>query len=169
MAKRSTLQRSGQAMIFNFLLNEVLASQIADDYRFWVVAPWVTDFRLPTPYHASFGDVVSPRQDVIHLFDVLAQIASNGGHVCVVVGPDREYHGPLRQLAERSARIAVRMLGELHAKAYAGRYGALNGSLNLTGSGVGQNIELYDYCSDDQGVAEIRQRCRELFERAEAL
>lgn len=168
MAKRSTLQRSGQAMIYNFLLNEVLASQTTEDYTFWVVSPWVTNFRLPTPYHVSFAEVVTTRQEALHLFDVLQQIAANGGRVRLTVGPRADYSA-LRRLAERSARIEVRVLKELHAKAYAGRYGALNGSLNLTGSGVNHHIELYDYRYDERGIAEIRQRCSELFERAEAL
>lgn len=169
MAKRSTLQRSGQAMIYNFLLNEVLASQTTEDYAFWVVSPWITNFRLPTPYHVSFAEVVATRQETLHLFDVLHQMASHGGRVRLTVGPYPDYYPALRQLAERSAHIEVRVLKDLHAKAYAGQYGVLNGSLNLTGSGVNHNIELYDYRYDALGIAEIRQRCSELFDQAEAL
>lgn len=169
MAKRSTLQRSGQAMIFNFLINEVLASQVVPHYMFWVVAPWVTNFRLPTPYHVSFAEVIATRHESLHLFDVLYQMAMNGGHVHIVVGSDRHYHDPLRRLAERNERISVRMLDDLHAKAYIGYYGALDGSFNLTGSGVSQNIELYNYCYDDRGIAELRQKCQQLAAQSEAL
>lgn len=169
MTRRSTLQLSGQAMLFNFWLNEVLATQVTDDYLLWIAAPWVTDFRLPAPYHVSFADVVATRSDTLSLFDVLAQLAANGGTVKMVVGDDAEHHPPLRQLALRYQRVDVRVLPKLHAKAYAGRYGALFGSLNLTASGVGHNAELYDYHFDERGIAEVSEHCRELFERGVAL
>ena len=165
MTRRSTLQMSGRAMLFNFWLNEVLGVQTTDDYMMWIAAPWVTNFRLPAPYHVSFTDVVATRGDALHLFDVLGQIAALGGTVRMVIGADTEHHPPLRQLAERSSRIHVRLLPTLHAKAYAGRYGALTGSLNLTGSGVSRNAELYEYYHDERGIAEVTERCRELFER----
>ncbi len=169
MTKRSTIQRSGQAMIYNFLLNEVLASQVIDDYTFWVVAPWVTNFRVPTPYHVSFAQVVAVHGDSLHLFDLLRQIAMNGGTVRMVVGADATYHPPLRHLAESTPRIDVRVWAELHAKAYAGHFGALDGSLNLTSSGLSQNAELYDYRHDQRGIAEIAERCREFFDQGRSL
>lgn len=156
-------------MLFNFWLNEVLATQTADDYILWVAAPWVTNFRLPAPYHVSFADVVAIHGDALQLFDVLGQIAAIGGTVRIVVGDDTEHHPPLRQLSERYSRVSVRVLSTLHAKAYAGRYGALTGSLNLTGNGLGRNAELYEYHHDERGIAEVTERCRELFERGTVL
>jgi len=166
MAKRSTLQPSGKAMLYNFMLNEVLASQTAPDYQLWLVAPWVINFALPRPFHVSFAELVSTKQESLHLFDVLHQIAANGGRVLVTVGDDQRYHAPLRALRERNARIEVRVLPRLHAKAYVGRYGALNGSLNLTESGVNQNAELYDYAYDERSIAQLRRICAEHFDRA---
>lgn len=169
MARRSTLQLSGQAMIFNFWLNEVLAAQISDDYTFWVVAPWVTNFHLPAPYHVSFTDVVASRGEGLQLFDVLKQIAANGGMVRIVVGDDSEYHPPLRDLAAHYDRVQIRYLPKLHAKAYAGRYGALWGSLNMTGNAVSRNIELYEYYHDERGIAEVIERCHELYNQGVTL
>lgn len=166
MAKRSTLQRSGQAMIYNFLLNEVLASQLGGDYEFWIVAPWVTNFRLANPYYVSFQEVVETKQDSLHLFDVLHQISANGGRIYITVGSDTDYHPALKLLASRSDRIQVRVLSTLHAKAYVGRYGGLDGSLNLTDGGVNQNAELYTYCHDERSIAELRQICVQHFEQA---
>ncbi len=166
MAKRSTLQRSGQAMIYNFLLNEVLASQLGGNYEFWIVAPWVTNFRLANPYYVSFQEVVETKQDSLHLFDVLHQISANGGRIYITVGSDKEYHPALKLLASRSDRIQVRLLSTLHTKAYVGRYGGLDGSLNLTDGGVNQNAELYTYCHDERSIAELRQLCVQHFEQA---
>jgi len=89
MAKQSTqLQPSGQAMLYNFLLNEVLASQLVNNYTFWIVAPWVTNFRLNNPYYVSFQEIVETKQEYLYLFDILYQIASNGSDVKITVGSD---------------------------------------------------------------------------------
>ena len=170
MAKRSTREQgSGQAMIYNFLLNEVLASQAGEGHRLWLVAPWVSDFPLEGPYHVSFDELVDIRQDTLRLFDVLHQIAANGGQVRIAVGSDAQYHAPLRALARRDERITVHTYMPLHAKAYVGRFGALAGSLNLTGRGVHHNAELYDYYHDEKGIAEVRQFCSDIFDAGVAL
>nr|WP_255604027.1 phospholipase D family protein [Oscillochloris sp. ZM17-4] len=156
-------------MIFNFWLNEALAAQTADDYTLWIAAPWVTNFRLPAPYHVSFAEVVTSRSETLQLFDILAQIAAVGGEIRIVVGDDAAHHPPLRQLAERHGRVQVRTFPPLHAKAYAGRYGAMTGSLNLTGNGVSRNVEIYEYHYDEQAIAQVTELCRDFFERGGAL
>lgn len=174
MAKQSTLLLpSGQAMFYNFLLNEVLASQLGDGYEFWIVAPWVKDFSLKKPYHVSFQEIVETKQESLHLFDVLHQIAANGGKVYITIGSDKEYYPSLRQLCKRNKNIRVHVFrstqNKLHTKAYVGRYGALDGSPNLTNNGVNQNIELFTYKYDKRSIAELYQICKQHFERAEAL
>lgn len=169
MGKQSTkLQPSGQAMLYNFLLNELLASQLKGSYEFWIVSPWVTNFRLDTPYYVSFQEIVETKQEALHLFDILHQIAANGGNVRITVGSDdsdSRYHPPLRQFSRSCDRIEIRVLPELHTKAYVGRYGSLDGSLNLTGGGVNQNIELYTYYHDERNIAQLRQICIHHFEQ----
>jgi len=170
VAKQSTqLQPSGQAMLYNFLLNEILASQLEGSYEFWIVSPWVTNFRLKEPYYVSFGEIVETKQEALHLFDILHQMAANGGKVYITVGSDKEYYPLLRQLSNKSDRIQVRTLLELHAKAYVGRYGAVDGSLNLTAGGVNQNIELYTYYYDERNIAQLRQVCTKHFEQGLSL
>lgn len=169
MAKRSTLQKSGQAMIFNFWLNEMLAAQTSADYMIWIAAPWVTDFPMPQRYQGAFTDLVSPRTNELRLFDVIGQIAAVGGSVRIVVGGDASHHEPLRQLAEGYQRIEVRKLPMLHAKVYAGRYGAMTGSLNLTGSGTARNIEIYDYAHDERSIALAAEQCSIFFDQGIAL
>ena len=53
--------------------------------------------------------------------------------------------------------------------AYAGHYGVLSGSLNLTGSGVHRNAELYDYAHDARSIAELRTLAAELFAKGRPL
>lgn len=166
MAKQSTqLQPSGQAMLYNFLLNEILASQLEGRYRFWIVSPWVTNFRLEKPYYVSFQEIVETKQEALHLFDILHQIAANGGDVYMTIGDDPQYYSSLRQLSSKSDHIQVKTLSKLHAKAYVGRYGAVEGSLNLTGGGVNQNLELFTYYHDERNIAQLRNRCIEYFEQ----
>ncbi len=169
MVQRSTHQPSGKAMFYNFLLNELLASQAVEGYELWALSPWVTNFALDRPYHVTFGELVSTRQEELHLFDVLRQVAANGGRVRITVGEDERYHPPLRALREQSSRIEIRVHPQLHAKAYVGRFGAVAGSLNLTHGGVNRNAEIYTYAHDARTIAQLRQLCAEHFDRAEPL
>ena len=170
LAKQSTqLQPSGQAIFYNFLLNEILASQLEGSYQFWIVSPWVTNFPLDKPYYVSFQEIVETKQEALHLFDILHQIAANGGEVYMTVGNDTQYHPLLRQLSSKSDRIQARVLPKLHAKAYVGRYGAIEGSLNLTNGGVNQNLEMFTYYHDERNIAQLRKRCQEYFEQGLSL
>ena len=168
MAKQSTrLQPSGQATIYNFLLNEVLASQAGESSILWIVAPWIINFRLDNPYYVSFQEIVETRQEALHLFDIIHQIAANGNDVKIVAGMDTRYHSALKQLSQQSDRIFVRKLPDLHMKAYVGCYGAIDGSLNLTYSGINQNIELFTYYHDEHNICQLQQECERCFERGE--
>lgn len=169
MAKQSTKLPSGQATLYNFLLNEVLASQLSSGDTFFIVAPWVINFPLNNPYYVSFQEIVETRQETLHLFDILHQIATNGTDVKITVGTDLRYHSPLKQLSQQNIRIQTKVLPELHAKAYVGNYGAIDGSLNLTGNGVHKNLELFTYHHDERHRAELRQICLEHFEQGESL
>lgn len=170
MAKQSTkLQPSGQAMLYNFLLNEVLASQLEQQNSFWIVSPWVTNFRIDNPYYVSFQEIVEIKQDSLHLFDILHQIAANGVDIKIVVGEDSRYYSSLRQLHQQNQRISVRKLSNLHTKAYVGRCGAIDGSLNLTNGGLNQNIELFTYYHDELHICQLRQKAKEYFEQGEPL
>lgn len=165
MTQRSTRQPSGKAMLYNFLLNELLASQTIADYTFWVLSPWVTNFALERPYHITFSELVSTRHEELHLFDVLRQIAGNGGHVRITIGNDRRFDAPLRALREMSANIEIRVHTTLHAKGYVGHYAAVSGSFNFTDGGMHQNAEIYSYLHDEHSIANLRQRCAEHFEQ----
>lgn len=169
MAKQSTKLPSGQATLYNFLLNEVLASQLGSSDTFLIVAPWVTNFPLNNPYYVSFQEIVETRQETLHLFDILHQIATNGTDIKITVGKDSRYHSPLKQLSQQNIRIQTKVLPELHAKAYVGNYGAIDGSLNLTNNGVHKNLELFTYYHDELNRARLRQICLQHFEQGESL
>jgi len=162
------------ALISNFLVAELLSSRAGGDYILWVVAPWVTNFTLSPPPSADLTTLVDSAEPQPRLFEVLRQIASNGGRVAMVVRsevvPERveRFIRPLMDLIA-APRITVRHLGNLHAKIYAGRHGALYGSPNLTASGVEYNVEFSRYVSDTRSVAQLRAEAQAIFERAEEL
>jgi hypothetical protein len=156
-------------MLYNFLLNEVIASQAVADHEFLVLSPWVTNFVLDRPFHVTFTELVASKHEELHLFDVLRQMAANGSRVNITVGDDTRYHAPLRGLRDQSSRIVIRKQQRLHAKAYVGRFGALSGSLNLTDGGVNQNAEIYTYAHDPHSIANLRQICNDHFAAAEPL
>ncbi|PDW02608.1 phospholipase D-like domain-containing protein [Candidatus Viridilinea mediisalina] len=169
MTQRSTRQPSGKATLYNFLLNELLASQAVNGYELWILSPWVTNFRLQRTYHVTFSELVATRHEELHLFDVLRQIAANGGMVRLTIGDDNRYHAPLRLLNEQSLRIDIRVYAQLHGKAYAGHYGAIAGSPNLTHGGINQNAEIYRYVHDTHSIAQLRQQCIEHYQQGVAL
>ncbi len=169
MAKLSTMHASGQAVLYNFLFNETLASQAVPDYKLWLVAPWITNFRLAMPFFASFQEIIGAEGEELYLFDVLIQIASNGGGLRLLVDANPPYLPPLRRLREHGSDIQVRTLTGLHSKLYAGAHGVIQGSLNMTHGGMNQNIEHYSYYSDRANVLSLRQQCVDIFRQGENL
>ncbi|MBU1746436.1 MAG: hypothetical protein KKA73_01985 [Chloroflexi bacterium] len=163
------------ALVSNFLVAELLASRAGDDYLLWLVSPWVTNFALSVPPGGGLSVLVDSAEPQPRLFEVLQQIAVNGGRVLLVVRTERErsrveqFITPLRTLAAADPNIVIRHRRDLHAKIYAGQYGALHGSLNLTASGVEHNIEFGTYASDVRTIARLRAEARSLFDTAEEL
>jgi hypothetical protein len=167
MASLTTQHAAGRAVLYNFLLNEVLASQIDSTYILYIVSPWIGNFALSDLYVSAFSELVECSEDRLHLFDVVRQIAANGQNVRLVTGPEERFLRPLLTLGDRTPRIAVRRHTALHAKLYAGARAAIRGSVNFTYSGFHHNVEAFDYYHDDQHVLETRQMCARFFDEAE--
>ncbi len=162
------------ALVSNFLVTELLTSRSGDDYLLCLVSPWVTNFALSLPAGGDLSLLVDTTEPRPRLFEVLRQIATNGGRVAIVVRTERQsgrverFIKPLQTLSTEP-NIAIRQRPDLHAKIYAGRHGVLYGSLNLTASGVEYNIEFGTYASDTRTVAQLRAKAESLFETAEEL
>jgi hypothetical protein len=131
----------------------------------------MTNFALSVPDGGDLSVLVDTAEPQPHLFEVLRQIALNGGRVGIVVRTEYEparvarFIKPLQTLAAEP-NIAIRHLRDLHAKIYAGQCGALHGSLNLTESGVERNVEFGMYASDTRTVARLRTEAQSLFDAA---
>lgn len=162
------------ALLSNFLLSELLVSRTRENYRLWLISPWVTNFSLVIPEYGDVSALVDTAEPRPRLFDVLRQIAINGGDIAILVRterrPDRvgRFIAPLQALASDS-HIAIRQSADIHAKIYAGHCGVLYGSLNLTRSGIERNLELGAYASDARTVSRLRAEARSLFDAGVAL
>lgn len=163
------------ALISNFLAAELLASRAGPAYTLWLVAPWIKDFALSAPPETDLTLLLDTSEPQPRLFEVLRQIAANGGRVALAVRPEHEparvaqFIQPLRDLVAGEPAIVVRCLGNLHAKIYAGQCGGLYGSPNLTASGAAYNVEFSRYVSDTRTVAQLRAEAQALFEQARGL
>lgn len=164
------------ALISNFLIAELLASRAKgdEDYVLWLIAPWVKDLALSAPPASDLTALIDSAEPRPRLFEVLRQIAANGGRVALVVRTEfdsarvAQFIQPLQELASTPG-ITVRHRRNLHAKLYAGQVGALYGSSNLTPSGAELNAEFNRYVSDTRTVAQLRAEARSIFEGARAL
>jgi len=162
------------ALLSNFLLSELLVSRTREDYRLWLISPWITNFGLAVPEYGDVSALVDTAEPRPRLFDVLRQIAVNGGDIAILVRTERKpdrverFIAPLQALAS-DPHIAVRESADLHAKIYAGQYGVLYGSLNLTRSGVKRNLEFGAYASDVRTAARLSAEAKSLFETGREL
>jgi hypothetical protein len=159
-------------LMSNFLLAELLVSRVRQNYQLWLISPWITNFDLTLPRDGDVSALIDAAGMKPCLFDVLVQVARNGGQVSALVRTEYQreriarFLTPLRALA-RDPHITLRQSDDLHAKIYVGYYGALHGSLNLTTSGVKHNLEFGAYASDARTIARLRNEARALFDAGE--
>lgn len=163
------------ALVSNFLITELLASQSDKNNRLWLISPWITNFALNLPPGGSLFTLVDSVEPNPSLFEVLQQIARNGTQIAIVIRNEHEpfrikqFIAPLQNLATHAPHITLRHLPRLHTKIYAGQVGVLHGSLNLTESGVERNLEFNTYAADKRTIARLRAEAQTLFESAEEL
>lgn len=162
------------ALITDFLIAELLSSRAEGDYELWLIAPWIKDLALSVPPATDLTMLIDSAEPRPRLFEVLRQIAFNGGRVALVVRTEFEptrvaqFIQPLRELSTTPS-ITARHRRDLHAKLYAGQVGALYGSSNLTPSGAELNAEFNRYVSDVRTVAQLQAEARSIFESARVL
>lgn len=163
------------ALISNFLIAELLASQSSENGRLWLISPWITNFALNLPLGGSLSALIDSTEPNPTLFEVLQQIARNGTQTGIVIRKEYEqarvkrFITPLQNLKAHEANITLHHLPRLHTKIYVGQRGALHGSLNLTESGVERNLEFNRYVSDRRTVARLRAEAQKLFTSGEEL
>jgi hypothetical protein len=128
-------------------LQSLLAAELASpSAELWLLSAWVTDLDLLDNSARAFAGL---RPDWpaagIALSRVLADVASKGARVCVVVR-DVEHNRPfVQRLRGRqnstSGRLGLAVSPHAHEKTLVGDDYVLGGSMNLTFSGTTRNDE----------------------------
>lgn len=160
------------SLVSNFLLSELLASHAGFPHDpLYLISPWITNFSLSLPAGSDLSTIIDSAEQTPRLFDVIFQIAENGRNVLIAIQPENQqpmrtatFVTPLLELAKLQPNISIRQNSRLHAKIYAGQFGAMHGSLNLTESGTSRNIEFSSFASDVRTITRLRNEAQKIFE-----
>lgn len=127
----------------------------------WVVSPWISDVALIENSARQFTALCPgwPATQV-RLFRIIEALLDRGGEVNVVVNNDQHNDVFLQRLdglaEEYSEAARWRRTPFLHTKGIVSEHFCLEGSMNLTHSGVYRNEEHLIYRTDPQVVQERR-------------
>ena len=138
--------------------------------RLWVVSPWISNFEVIDNGTGSYWALdFNWGQTHIRLRDILVRIVQNGGELMLVTRPkaNREQFADgeefAKNLREKLAdcgqehRLTTIFREDLHRKGLIGDRFYLNGSMNLTHSGVELNDESINLELDEHRVSQAMQ------------
>ena len=135
--------------------------------RLWIVSPWISDIELIDNSARQFSTLCPEwPANKVRVSIVLASLIRRGSHVMVIV--NEAHHNDdfvARMRSDNSIptdSLTIIRSEELHEKGILGDYFTLDGSMNLTFSGVYLNEEHLIYRCD---LASVEQRRLELENR----
>jgi hypothetical protein len=144
-----------------------IAEVLRPSRRLWIVSPWISDIELIDNSARQFSTLcLEWPATKIRVSIVLASLTCRGSHVIVIVNEahhNDEFVARMRSDASiPTEALTIIRSEELHEKGILGDYFTLNGSMNLTFSGVYLNEEHLIYRCD---LASVEQRRLELENR----
>lgn len=145
----------------DFLQSIFICEMLVPSNPLWIVSPWISDVELLDNSARQFS-TLEPDWPVgpIRLLEIIAAMLERGGSVRILANEDphnREFASRLQHLVERYPKqLELRHEGTLHAKGIIGERFAVEGSMNLTYSGVYRNDEHLTYRTDPRQVQERR-------------
>jgi len=145
----------------DFLQSLFAAEVIYPSRRLWISSPWLSDIELIDNMSRQFSALCPDWPATrIRLSTILETLLDRGAEVVLIVN-ESPYNdellarvGPLRQ--RHGANLKILRHPDIHEKGILGDRYTLNGSMNLTYSGVKINEELLIYRTDPATVAERR-------------
>lgn len=155
------------------LLQSLLVTELLKPSRpLWIVSPWISNLELidnsARQFNALFPGWPARR---IRLHTVIEALLNQGGAVQIVTSQDTRNDGFIRELqplARTSGeRFRIQRHAELHTKGIVGERFILDGSMNLTHSGVYRNEEHITYRTDPELIYERRLELTERWDHAE--
>lgn len=138
-----------------------VAEAIRPSRRLWISSPWISDVEVIDNTARQFGTLEPDWPAArVRLSAVLASLLARGAEVVVVVNEDQhndDFLARMEPLRERHpGQVRIIRSANLHEKGILGDHFTLNGSMNLTHSGVAINEELLIYRCNPERVAERR-------------
>ncbi len=143
-------------------LQSLFACELMEPSRpLWIVSPWISDVVLLDNSARQFAALNSSwSPGPIRLIAVLTTLLDRGGSVRILVNDTEdndEFAHTVRELLDRyPGACSFRRVTNLHTKGIVGERFTLDGSMNLTHSGVYRNEEHLIYRTDPADVHERR-------------
>lgn len=144
------------------LLQSIVIGELVSPSRpLWVVSPWISDVELVDNTARQFN-ALAPAWPAarIRLHHVIETLLERGGTVFVVTNEEAHNDTITRILEpiglEYPESLRLRRAADLHTKGIVGEQFVLDGSMNLTYSGVYRNEEHITYRTDPAVVHERR-------------
>lgn len=153
--------RSGQSLALNDLVQSVFAAELlAPSQPLWIASPWISNVELIDNGGRQFAGLISswpPRP--MRLIEVLVGLVQRGGQV-VIVTRDVDINQPflqeLRAANGTDAGLRVVLTDVIHEKGITGDTFTLDGSMNLTYTGLRIKEEYVVFSTDSEVVAKRR-------------
>jgi hypothetical protein len=153
--------RSGQSLALVDLVQSVFAAELLSPSRpLWIASPWISNVELIDNSGRQFSGLVPiwpPRP--IRLIDVLGALLQRGGALAVVTR-DVEINRPFIQefasVTGGDPRASLILTDVIHEKGITGESFTLDGSMNLTYTGLRIKEEYVVFSTDPEIVARRR-------------
>ena len=145
----------------DFLQSLFVAEVIRPSSRLWLSSPWMSDIELIDNTARQFSSLCPDWPATrIRLTAILSTLLDRGSEIVLIVNDSPHNDELLTRLAPLAQRHPGRLHTirhpDIHEKGILGDRYTLNGSMNLTYSGVKINEELLIYRTDPATVAERR-------------
>ena len=142
----------------DFLQSIFVLELLAPSRPLWIVSPWISDVEVIDNRGGRFA-ALNPSwpNGPIRLLSVLEAVVDRGGSVMLIAN-DSRHNDDFERRVKELGRESVRFLRDedVHSKGIVGNQFSLDGSMNLTFSGVNRNDEHLIYRTDPEDIAERR-------------
>lgn len=142
---------------FKDVLGTLLLAKFLNKDEVWIVSPWITDFELIDNSMNQWNTLVSNFDTrYIRFSEVLISLVRVGVHIYLVTRDDpinTPFLSNLKYQLGKSDLISICFNKNLHSKGILCRDAFIEGSLNLTYSGVEANDETVILHTDQQIIS----------------
>ena len=157
--------RSGQSLALVDLVQSAFAAELLAPSRpLWIASPWISNLELLDNSGRQFSGLVGswpPRP--IRLVEILAALLQRGGKLVIVtrdVDINRPFLTELQATIPTDDSLRIILTDVIHEKGITGETFTLDGSMNLTYTGLRIKEEYVVYATAPETVAQRRLEFR---------